>query len=115
MSAHRPHPISGTWMNGVYDDPPAALLFDDCDRCAQQATDPRWLDEQRLGHMWQRMVDVEREGGNYATRTEGVCGRTLYLLACLAQRAGVDPWQWPWAQRVPLVDVPVRDDAKDLR
>ncbi len=52
---HRPHPID--------DDPPDARLFDDCERCYQQAQRLHGLDKQKLAWFWSAMHQIERKEG----------------------------------------------------
>lgn len=120
MTAHRPHPIDGPWPadvrpdadpvrlidrepNGrfvIYADPDDAVLFDDCDRCAQQAVNLTHLDPDRLGRLWARMVEVERDPtfqAGYRTATEAAACRTLYGLALILESShpALDVWRWP--------------------
>jgi hypothetical protein len=91
MSAHRPHPVVGQFG---YDDPDDAILYDDCERCAQHAENLVSLDWDRLARLWRRMLDVERHDGAYTTQAEAAAGRELYRVAVLAGRLwpGLDPW-----------------------
>lgn len=102
MTVHRPHPLTGPdpYSGTRYEDPADGLLYDNCDRCAEQATDPfRTLDTDRLGALWRRMVEVERTGGHYRTAAEGQACRRLYAVACMVERTHpmLMPWTWPWA------------------
>lgn len=102
MTVHRPHPLFGEWLDHVYADPDNAILFDGCDRCADQAADPfRTLDTTRIGDLWRRMIDVEGNDGHYRTAAEGRACRLLYGVLCMIERThpGVDPWTWPWTTR----------------
>ncbi len=121
MTAHRPHPIAGPWPHDVrpgataplrlidriptddstiYADPDDAILYDDCPRCAQQAANPAHCDLDRLGRLWSRMVEVERDPSGiaaYRTATEAAGCRILYPIALLLDRThpALDVWRWP--------------------
>lgn len=129
MTVHRPHPITGPWPYTVgaddlrrsnparlvdrvpdsdsliYDDPDDAILYDACDRCAEHAEHPQLsLDPERLGRLWTRMVEVERDPtmrAAYQTGTEARGARLLYRIAIMVERThpGIDPWRWPWTRR----------------
>lgn len=126
MTVHRPHPIVGPWpftpregvehAGGVdlierepdegsliYDDPDDAILYDGCDRCAEQADRPLLtLDVDRLGRLWQRMVSVERypsvDEPFYRTAAEGRAAHVCYQIAVMIERThpAIDPWRWPF-------------------
>ncbi len=91
MSAtHRVHPNS----NGTYRpvDPPDAILWDDCERCDEHATDALGLDRTKLRAAWDMMIAVEtggpvRVGGaEYRTANEARLGRLLYNVYVITQR-----------------------------
>lgn len=89
----------------IYDDPEDALLFDDCDRCAQHAEHPMMsVDDERLGKLWREMVAVEKDRSyrdHYRTRAEAIACRELYRVAVFVERTHplVQPWAWPWHVR----------------
>lgn len=121
MTTHRLHPIVGPWPHDVrdgatapprltdliptpdsviYNDPDDALIYDGCDRCAEQAANLTHLDNDRLGALWTRMVAVERDPSGiagYATAAEAQACRTLYGIALLLDRThpALDVWCWP--------------------
>lgn len=106
MSMHRPHPINGEWLDKEYDDPPDAVLYDDCERCADQARRP-WagLDARNFARLWNLMVLTEKgppEQGGYRTGAERDAGDWCYGAAVMIERTHpvIDPWQWPWRSRV---------------
>lgn len=75
------------------DDP--GLLRDECRRCAEHASTPMLLtlDDSKMEALWDKMVDVERHDGRYATGAEGEAGLKLYLTAVWIERfVGIDPW-----------------------
>lgn len=112
---HRPHPISGRWPDvdpernpdedvRTYDDPPYAILYDDCDRCSQHAKHLTSLDDSNLAALWTRMVAVKNDETSYRTATEADAGDALYRLGVLLERLApgvVDPWTYPLRIRVP--------------
>lgn len=78
---HRYHP------DPEKNDPPIALLFDDCQRCAQQATDPRYLDpryldDNKLSAAYARVQDDNWSG----TGNERKLYEFMYKLWCISQR-----------------------------
>lgn len=77
----------------VSDDGRDVLLHDGCDRCGEQAVEPLLLDDGRLRALWCRMLDVEFGDGPdwYTSGSEGRACRSLYRMAVLMQRLGVDP------------------------
>ncbi len=91
MSAtHRIHPDR---EQGYPGDPVGAILWDDCERCAEQAIDPLGLDATKLRRAWDLMRAVEtgaatRDGrrASYRTRNEGRLGRTLYVVYVINER-----------------------------
>jgi hypothetical protein len=132
MTVHRPHPITGPWPYAlhpahelreraggevglidrvpiedslIYDDPEDALLYDDCDRCAQHAEHPTAsIDNESLGALWRRMVEVEKDPtyrAHYRTRTEAAACRKLYEIASFVARTHptLEVWTWPWHLR----------------
>lgn len=141
MTVHRPHPIDGPWPYIVADDtavaidePPAlidrrptedskiwsdpddAILYDGCDRCAEQAANLHHIDAERLGRLWTKMVEVETgsdDVDHYPTVTEAAACRTLYLFAIILDRTHPDlnVWGWPMTVQVGTVDVPLDGSA----
>ena len=137
MTSHRPHPITGPWPyrradtpasrasdrlvdrvptdeSRIYDDPEDAVLYDGCARCTEHAQVPLALDPDRIGALWRRMVEVERDPtcrAGYRTAVEGDACRWLYRVALLIERTHpmLDPWVWPWHAR--FGDVSVRVDG----
>jgi hypothetical protein len=141
MATHRPHPITGPWPyvlhprdevsrydgyhgpslvdripaddSRIYADPDDALLFDGCERCEQHASHPMSsVDDEKVGKLWLRMVEVERDEtyqAVYRTNVEATACRRLYECATLIARThpGIDPWRWPWTFRVEDADVDV--------
>lgn len=87
MVAHRFHPYE--------DDPIGALLYDRCDRCAEQAASPLFLDQTKLRAAWDRTVQVERHDGHYRTVNERKLCTNLYLMAVTIARlqGHNDPWR----------------------
>ena len=81
--SHRFHP------NPDIADPIEAMLWDDCERCSQQAKDPRGLDRAKLAEAWQMMLAVEMhhpEMRRYLTANERRLGSTLYMMFVLIER-----------------------------
>ena len=88
MSLHRFHPND--------DDPPDAVLWDDCERCQQHTVYPYvTLDKGNIRLLWALMLDVERRmvrGRFYRTRAEAQACRNLWYVAVFLEReAGLDP------------------------
>ena len=86
MTTHRYHP-----------DPEkneeAALIYDDCDRCDEQAANPfATLDGTKTAALWDRMVLVKKELGTYETMNERKVGARFYEVAIFMERLGVYPW-----------------------
>lgn len=130
MTVHRPHPLTGLQRDGqAYDDHPDAVLYDNCDRCAEHAADPlSTLDPDNTALLWAQMVTVEKApaftGPGYRNATEARACRALYRVAVWAESTMplINPWVFPWVVRtpgetawVPLMSLPARDDAKDRR
>ncbi len=85
--SHRAHPVDF--------DPTAALLWDDCPRCDEQAREPSALDEVALQRAWGLMLRVERVGlathkssPRYLTAAEATLGRTLNRIYVVIERLG---------------------------
>lgn len=96
MTVHRYHREPG--------DPPDAILYDDCERCAEQAATPLLLDADKTAALYRRMIRVERHeatGAHYATAAEGTACRALYHLALFVERhmPDLNPWVFPWRPR----------------
>ncbi len=91
MSAtHRIHPDR---EQGYPGDPVGAILYDDCERCGEQATDALGLDLSKLRQAWDIMVAVETgKVGNplrrrgYLTGNEARLGRVLYAVFVVNER-----------------------------
>ena len=82
MTAHRYHPDPDK------SDHPDAILFDDCDRCAEQ-TDLFGLDRQNLTWFWSAMHGIEVEGKRLArplTKNEYKAIRRMYEMALIFER-----------------------------
>lgn len=82
--SHRYHP------DNERNDPPEALLWDDCERCDQQAENSLGLDMHKLTAAWTLMLDFELHdrGRHYLTVNERRLGRYLYGVYLLVARAG---------------------------
>lgn len=76
MSAHRFHP------DPRLDDPPEAILFDLCKRCAQHSADPNGLDDYTLAALVDR-VNADDQTATEATAL-GHIGRAAHLTARVA-------------------------------
>lgn len=116
MTVHRPHPIRGeTWEDRTYHDPDDAVLYDDCERCAELARSPATgLSIEYAERLWRRMVAVEKDDARgYATHTEARAGRVYYAIALFLERnvPAVDPWRWPIE---PGPSVPIADAVAAL-
>jgi hypothetical protein len=89
MTVHRYHPDASR------DDPPDARLFDDCERCTEQAESLFGLDRQKLAWFWSAMHQFEREDKMPPvpfTSTERMAIRRMHHMAVIFERlAGV----WP--------------------
>ncbi len=87
MSAvHRIHP------DPHKGDPAEAILYDDCERCDEQAADAFGLDLTKLREAWRIMVAVETGGPlrvvgeEYRTGNEARLGRVLYAVYVINER-----------------------------
>lgn len=68
-------------------DPDDAILYDDCERCAEQADSLGLeLDARKFARAWDRMCDVEYGVGHYRTEAEKKLGRSLYHVSILLER-----------------------------
>lgn len=89
MTVHRYHPDPDRG------DPPDAQLYDDCERCAEQA-DTLWgLDETKLAWFWSAMHHLERLDDpptRPLTSTERKAFRRLYQAAIVFERL---TGKWP--------------------
>jgi hypothetical protein len=85
-------------------------LADGCDRCAEHAAHPATLDDQNLGALWHRMLDVEfgyNHGDvSYRSDNEAKAGKYLYDVAVLLERFGVSPFMLREQVRAHLRSVP---------
>lgn len=80
---HRYHP------DPEMDDPSDAMLYDDCARCDEQATDLLGLDNQKLHWFWSAMQQIEFDGGaapRQLTRNERIAVRNMYHMALTFER-----------------------------
>ena len=85
--SHRYHPDPDR------NDPPTALLWDDCERCDEQAADPRGLDHVKVAEAWRRMRQVElhryaNRNARYLTANERRLGSYLYAMYVLVEHLG---------------------------
>lgn len=73
MAMHRYHPDPGR------DDDPDAILYDDCERCAQHAHNLVSLDAHNIRALFERMRDVEYGSGSahYLTVNEAIACRNI--------------------------------------
>jgi len=85
MTEHRFHP------DPARGDPPNAILYDDCPRCAEHAEDPRGLDADRLA----AIVKICRTGesDHLMTDAELRAEGNVYRALCLVQRVTGLPWR----------------------
>jgi hypothetical protein len=85
MTTHRFHP------DPARGDPPEAILWDDCPRCAQHAKDPRGLDREHL----LAIVKVCRDGAydHQPTVAERTAEHVVYQALCLVERLTDLPWR----------------------
>jgi hypothetical protein len=79
MPIHRYHPDVENYPS----DADAVVLYDDCDRCAEHASNPTLtsLDDHNFARLWEEMVEVEvRPDGRdyYHTRNDGQAARHLF-------------------------------------
>ncbi len=83
MTVHRYHP------DALRDDPPDARLFDDCERCTEQAKFLLGLDRQKLAWFWSAMHQFEHEDNEPPipfTSTESMAIRRMYHIAVVFER-----------------------------
>ena len=73
MTVHRYHPASGE---------PKSMLYDDCDRCAMSAHDPRLLDSTNLKQAW----TTAKSGDWSGNATERILYNELYKVHVLIER-----------------------------
>jgi len=85
MTTHRFHP------DPKLGDPPNAILFDDCERCAEHAKDPRGLDREHL----LAIVKVCRDGNfdHHPTGNERRAEAAVYQALCLMETLTDLPWK----------------------
>lgn len=78
--SHRSHPLMGT----------EAILYDDCERCAEHAEHLVSLDATNIRLMWDLMIAVEKGGGSgydrYRTEAERQAGNNLYRMKIVMQK-----------------------------
>ena|SRR3990172_2494010 len=77
---HRYHP------NPEAGDPPEAILWDDCERCAEHARRLWSLDRRRAIALWGLMVLWRRQGSESATGSEMDAVRHLHNAVLLIER-----------------------------
>ena len=76
---HRYHPTAK--------DQEDAILYNDCERCAEQAKNPLFLDPVKFRRLWNRTVAFElHDEGGYKTLAEQTAGRFLWQAMLLYQR-----------------------------
>lgn len=67
-----------------------AILYDDCEECEQRSNSlahlASGLDRSNLLKLWNRMIDVEKDDGEYPTVAEARAGRMLYFMALVLER-----------------------------
>ena len=83
MTVHRYHPDASR------DDPPDAKLFDDCQRCTEQADTLLGLDSRKLAWFWSAMHQFEHEDKMPPvpfTATERMAIRRMYYMALIFER-----------------------------
>ena len=85
MTVHRFHP------DPARGDPPNAILYDECECCAEHAKDPRGLDREHL----LAIVKVCRDGewDHYPTGAECRVEGVVYRALCLVERLTDLPWR----------------------
>jgi len=85
MTTHRFHPDPNLG------DPPNAILYDDCERCAEHAKDPRGLDREHL----LAIVKVCRTGlwDHSPTEAERKVESNVYQALCLMETLTDLPWK----------------------
>lgn len=88
MTIHRPHPIQDTWNGVEYKDCDKALLYDDCERCAELVNNLNNLDDNKFKLLWEKMIRVEydNEVDYYDSITEARACYRLLEIAGLLQR-----------------------------
>ena len=75
---HRFHPTG--------DDLPDTILYDNCERCAQQADNLLNLDVDKFQRLWDRTVNFELcDEGGYKTAAEKQAGRRLFHMLLILQ------------------------------
>lgn len=86
MSVHRYHP------DPEREDPEDAVLYDDCERCAEHAEALFTLDRDNIQLLWKRMLEHELgDAGGYRTRNEAIACERLFLSGLVVSRAlGLD-------------------------
>ena len=101
MTVHRYHPDTSR------DDPVDAKLFDDCERCAEQADTLLGLDSRKLAWFWSAMHQCEREDKMPPvpfTSTERMAINRMYYMALIFERlTGV----WPSPQILSSLALPM--------
>jgi hypothetical protein len=86
MSTHRYHP------NPDRGDPPNAILFDDCPRCAEHAKHPGGLDQEDLFAIV-KIIRGTTSWDHYPTAAECTAERTVYDALCLVGTVTGVPWK----------------------
>jgi hypothetical protein len=69
------------------------LLCDGCERCEEQAGDLGiHLDNEKWRKAWVQMLVIEFEDtGGYRSEADKKLGSSLYVMALILQRQGIDP------------------------
>jgi len=72
----------------VHEDIAEAGLNDDCERCAEIATNPVvYLDGENFRALWAKMISVEFDDqGGYRSDNERTAGKQLYTIALFVER-----------------------------
>lgn len=89
MTVHRFHP----------DNEPHAILYPNCDRCEEHASDPTAsLDNDNLAALWAEMIRVEDDptgAAHYRNGTEGRACRALLRIRTASLRIGAAVYGMP--------------------
>jgi len=89
VTVHRYHPDTSR------DDPPDAQLFDDCERCDEQADTLLGLDSRKLAWFWSAMHQFEHEDKMppvpFTSNERAAISRMYYMALVFSRLTGV----WP--------------------